>query len=158
MMQPQRQQHLTKYAAASLSDTSFVSSSSSLSVGRDISAPSVLSVSLETFAGSVRVPCSCLDGIWSKASEFLRKENAIVPAPGIGEDAKCVQSYRGKKPHLVLPKKSGQFSCDSDCPNFKALGICSHVVPVTETCKKLPDLVASFIKTNPNQICRGYNA
>ena len=74
MTQPQRQQHLTKFAAASLSDISFdtnVGSSSSLSVGRDVSAPSVLSVNLETFAGSVRVPRNCLDGIWSKASELL---------------------------------------------------------------------------------------
>ena len=66
--------------------------------------------------------------------------------PGFGEDAKCMLSYRGKKPDLVLPKKSGQFSCDCDCQNFKALGICSHVVALAETCKKLPDLIASFIK------------
>ena len=86
------------------------------------------------------------------ASELLRTEN--VPASGFGENAKCVLSYQGKKPHRVIPKKVGQFSYDSDCPNFKALGICSHVVAVAETCQKLLDLVAPFIKAKktPNLI------
>ena len=114
---------------------------SSISVGRDMSVSSALSVHIDTFTGSVRVPRNCLDGIWSKAFELLRTDNAIVPTPGFGMNVKCVLSYRGKKPHLVTPKKGGQFSCDSDCPNFKALGICAHVVALAETCQKLHSLL-----------------
>ena len=116
MTQPQRQQHLTKFAAASLSDISFdtyVGSSSSMSVGCDVSAPAILSVNLETFSGSVRVPRNCLDSIWFKASQLLKTKNEIVPAPGFGEDAKCVLSYWGKKPHLVFQSSRNLFPCCS---------------------------------------------
>ena len=31
-----------------------------------------------------------------------------------------------KRPHLVVPVgKNGQFKCDSECLNFKSLGLCS---------------------------------
>ena len=77
--------------------------------------------------------------------KLLRTENAHVAAPGFGLNAKCVLSYQGKKPHLVVPKK-GQFACDCDYPNFKALGICAHVVAVAEMCRKLPEFVEWFKK------------
>ena len=44
-----------------------------------------------------------------------------------------VLSYSGKPPHLVTPKQTGDFSCDSSCSNWKLLGICSHSVAVAET-------------------------
>ena len=58
---------------------------------------------------------------------------AIAPAPGQPSEARMVLSYSGKTPHMVTPKKIGDFSCDSSYPNWKSLGICSHSVAVAET-------------------------
>lgn len=48
---------------------------------------------------------------------------------------------------MVTSKKSGTFSCDSDCPNWTGLGICSHSVAVAELCGKLPQQVSAFKQT-----------
>lgn len=107
---------------------------------------------IDSFVDSVRVPLNSLEGIWKKASELLKTENAIVPAPVVGTNAKFVLSYRGNRPHLVVPKKGGSFVCDSDCPNWKALSICAHSVAVAEFCHKLPEFVEKFRKSkkSPN--------
>ena len=64
-------------ANSSLSDDT-----SSTVVGRD---PSFnLSVNVDAVAGFVRVPLTCLEGIWRKATELLRTDGAIVSAPVLG--------------------------------------------------------------------------
>ena len=68
-----------------------------------------------------------------KGQKLMETDGAIVPAPGQPPEARMVLSYNGKPPHLVTPKKSGDFSCDSSCPNWKSLGICSHSGAVAET-------------------------
>ena len=75
-----------------------------------------------------------------------------MSAPGVGKDAKYVLSYTGQKPHLVVPKKGGNFSCDQDCPNWKGLKICSHSVAVAEHCGKLPEFISWYkkLKHTPN--------
>ena len=60
------------------------------------------------------------------------QEDSIVSAPGYPKGSKMVKSTSGKRPHLVKCAKGGRFSCDSDCPNWKALGICSHSVAVAQ--------------------------
>ena len=67
--------------------------------------PLLLSVDVNTVADGVRVPRNSLEGIWSKAVELLKTEGAIVSAPGVGDGAKFVLSYRGRNPHLVVPRK-----------------------------------------------------
>lgn len=128
------------------------SNSACICFGRDMSISSSLSVHINTFADAVRVPRNCLEGIWNKAAELLKTDDAIVPAPGVGADAKFVLSYQSNKPHLVIPKKGGNFACDSECPNWKALGICAHSVAVAELCKKLSEFIAYFkkVKKTPN--------
>ena len=79
-----------------------------------------------------------LEGIWTKASELISTNDAIVPAPGQDLGARMVLSYSGKVPHMVTPKKGGEFSCDSSCLNWKSMGICAHSVVVAEVNKKLP--------------------
>ena len=88
----------------------------------------------------------CLQGIWNKAAELLTTEGAIVPAPGCDNGAKFVLSYQGKKPHLVILKKSDMFACDSDCLNWKGLGICAHSVAVAEPEGKLSNFVEKVLK------------
>ena len=136
MSVPQREQHLKKFSNASVTDitpSSDLGQSTSLTsecLGRDLSCATSLAVDIHDVANSVRIPLNSLEGIWKKAAELLKTEGAIVPAPGVGDNAKFVLSYSGRKPHLVVPKKGGSFACDQDCPNWCALSICAHSVAV----------------------------
>jgi len=153
MMSAQREKHLQRFASASITDVSFPdddagsSTNTSLCIGRDQTLALSLSVHLNAFADGVWVPRNCLEGIWSKAAELLRTEGAIVSAPGVSDGAKFVLSYRGRNPHLVVPKTGGAFACDAECANWKAMGICAHSVAVAELSSKLPKFVAWFKRT-----------
>ena len=48
----------------------------------------------------MRIPLNSLEGIWNKAAQLLKTEGSIVPAPGVGDDAKFVLSYSGHKPQF----------------------------------------------------------
>ena len=154
MTTTQREQHLKRFAGASIADVGqpdHVAGSiteTPLCLGRDQTLPLLLSVDVNTVADGVRVPRNSLEGVWSKAAELLKTEGAIVSAPGVGEGAKFVLSYRGRNPHLVVPRKGGAFACDGNCPNWKALNICAHSVAAAELCSKLPEFVAWFKKAN----------
>lgn len=148
---PQREQHIRKFSNVSVSDVSpgdlsGGTLSDSACLGRVLSPVSTLSVSVHDVADAVRIPLTCLEGIWNKAAELLKAEEAIVSAPGVGDGAKFVLSYSGRKPHLVVPKKGGAFACDGECPNWKALNICAHSVAVASLCGKLSEFVTWFKK------------
>ena len=55
--------------------------------------------------------------------------------------SKFVLSYSSSKPQLVVPSNTSVFACDSECPNWKGLGICEHSVAVTEMNGKLSDYI-----------------
>ena len=142
----QRAKHLQKVSSLTLSDIGDSSSDTShllCSRNPDMAA---LSVDLSVLVGTAKLPQTVLEGIWNKASELLKTDGAIVSAPGLGGGAKYVMSYGGSKPHLVTLKKGGSVCCDADCPNWKGLGICSHVVAVAEYCGVLTQLIANFKK------------
>jgi hypothetical protein len=111
---------------------------------------SSLSVDVSTAATLVNIPISCLEGMWIKAKRLMETDGAIAPAPGQPSEARMVLSYSGKTPHMVTPKKNGDFSCDSSCPNWKSLGICSHSVAVAETNGQLRLFLSSKKKKSPN--------
>ena len=93
-----------------------------------------LSVTAEQcHSGDQKVPFASIQGIWRKAEKLITEPNAIVPAPGFNEGVMMVLSRSGKRPHLVKCGKGGRVSCDSDCPNWKSLNICSHCVVAAET-------------------------
>ena len=50
---------------------------------------------------------------------------------------------------MVTPSKGGVFSCESNCPNWKSLGICSHSVAVAQVNGKLEEFI-SAVKKSPN--------
>jgi hypothetical protein len=108
-----------------------------------------LSVDVNTVAAKVSVHLDILKGIWKKAVELLQLPTSMSPAPGQPEKARMVISRGGKRPHLVIPCKGGRFKCDSDCVNFKSLGICSHSVAVAESDGSLSQFLAYFAK-KPN--------
>ena len=99
-----------------------------------------LSIRVDAFADLVIVPRSVLDGIWEKACELVMDSNSIASAPGY-DKGHTVKSSSGKRPHLVVPKSSGQYCCDGDCGNHKSLGICSHSVAVAEINGELKEFV-----------------
>ena len=105
-----------------------------------------LSVELPTFADCVMTPNPVLEGIWKKAEETVGDPQKIVPAPGCSALARMVESKTAKRPHLVTPGKGGRFSCDSECPNYKSFGICSHIVAVAEVNHMLPAFIEYFKK------------
>ena len=136
----QRQVHLQKVAKTAVSTGRHGESD-------DIVTPLSLSLDVESVAESVSIPLSCLQGIWGKATELLNTPRAVTSAPGHPEKARMVMSRSGQRPHLVLPCKGCQFKCDSDCLNFKSLGICSHSVAVVEINQQLQEFVVGFTKS-----------
>ena len=153
MTSQQQRKHLDRIAHASvtdLGDTSIVNPFPSTSE-RMLSGTS-LSVDVHELASEVTIPLTCLQGIWTKATELLSTAGSMVPAPGCDSGARLVLSRSGKHPHLVLPCKSSGFKCDSDCANFKSLGICSHTVVVAHLNDQLSEFVTRFkkAKKKPN--------
>lgn len=57
-----------------------------------------------------------------------------------------VESKSESRPHLVTAGKGNKFSCDGDCTNYKAFGICSHVVTVANITGLLPAFLDTFQK------------
>ena len=91
---------------------------------------SPLSVSVNSFCNQVVVQEHILDAIWRKAAELLKEAGSIVEAPG--GTGFLVKSNSHPCPHHVTLKKSGQYCCDSECPNWQSLCICSHSVAAAE--------------------------
>lgn len=89
----------------------------------------------------------CLSAKWGKLSFCNHWEccwnsectSYLPSAPGQESEARMVLSYSGKVPHMAVPKKGGEeFSCDVQCSNWKAMGICSDTLAK----KKLPHFLS----------------
>ena len=168
MTQEQRKNHLSKLQSVVLKSTigenglhlcskpSNSPASTSLQLSSpdnaavQISVSSELSVDVSTAATLVNIPITCLEGIWIKARKLIETDGAIAPAPGQLPEARMVLSYSGKPPHMVTPKKNGDFSCDSSCPNWKSLGMCSYSVAVAETNGRLQEILSVKKKKTPS--------
>ena len=149
MSEKQREGHMKKVSATKVlpqsehsADEGSSATQSTSSLGRPVS------VDVNVVAAKVSVHLDCLKGIWKKAEELLQSPTSMSPAPGQPESARMVISRGGKRPHLVVPSKGGRFKCDSDCINFKSLGICSHSIAVAELNGTLPQFLAHFEKGN----------
>ena len=146
MTEKQRSDHMKRVANTKVIVSSIAVDPSVTSPVADLEASKHLSVDVNTVAASVSVPLECLKGILQKAEELRNSQHGMSPAPGQPEEARMVLSCSGKRPHLVLPSKGGRFKCDSDCLNFKYLGICSHSVAVAECNNLLTEFLAHFQK------------
>ena len=124
MSRDQREKHLKKVAQAQISCLE--------SESVDLYKLKELSIDPQKFQSGLSIPLPSVQAIWSKAAELISEPNSIVAVPGHGTESKMVLSRRGKRPHLVTCGKNGRYSCDSDCPNWKSLGICSHSVAVAQ--------------------------
>ena len=124
-------------------ETSGCSSKQYLSVS-DVIQENSLSVSVESFSREVIADEAILNAVWKKAAELLLDSSSIVQAPG-GTDF-LVKSYSISRPHLVKVKKGGQYCCDSDCPNWQSLRLCSHTVATAEKEGELQTFVQWYKK------------
>ena len=52
--------------------------------------------------------------------------------PGGNSKDRMVKSSLGPRPHIITAKKTGQYACDGQCPNWKSLKVCSHTVAAAE--------------------------
>ena len=102
-----------------------------------------LSVDFESASADLPISSGVFEGIWKKASELLMSEGAIATAPGLASQARTVISKTRPGFHTVVPGKGGRFACDN-CPNYKSLGICSHMVAVAEVNGMLSDFLDWF--------------
>lgn len=143
MTPQQRKKRLDPNAHASVTGHT---STPSCDSPRSASSASVLSVDVQQVASEVTIPLAFLQGIWTKATELLSTTNSVVPAPGNCAEARLVLSRTGQRPHFVLPCKTGGFKCDSDCANYKSIGICSHTVVVAHLNNQLSTFVARVKK------------
>ena len=92
----------------------------------------MLSIDVSHFCDSVLIPRSVLDAIWKKGNELLNDSNSICMVPGGNSNDRIVKSNSGPRPHIVTAKKTGQYACDGECPNWKSLKVCSHTVAAAE--------------------------
>jgi hypothetical protein len=114
-----------------------------------------LSVSVEDGATLTNLRITNLDGIWNKATSLLQQENMIVPAPGNSPKARMVASYTSNLPHLVKPGvKTGSYTCDSNCPNWKSQSLCSHTVAVAELHGELKEFLLCRKKKGEPSVLR----
>ena len=142
MTKEQRRAHLKKMLQAAIKSVTAAYTPSPSPATTDLA----LAVDVETVSSSVGIPVSILKGVWDKAEELLQSTNSISAAPGYPADAKMVESRGGKRPHLVVAGKGGQFKCDEECLNFKSIGICSHTVAVAQLNNSLQQFIGWFMK------------
>ena len=138
MSQGQREKHLKKVAHSQINCSESQSTESHQS--------KELSIDPKKFQSGLNIPLPSVQAIWNKAAELVSQPNSIVAAPGHGTESKMVMSRRGKRPHLVTCGKNGRYSYDSDCPNWKSLGICSHSVAVAHVNNSLQEFCDYYRK------------
>ena len=138
MSRDQREKHLKKVAHAQIN---------CLENETAVAQSKELPVDPKKFQSGLNIPLPSVQAIWNKAAELISQPNSIVGAPGHGAESKMVMSRKGKRPHLVTCGKNGRYSCDSDCPSWKSLGICSHSVAVAHTNDSLQEFCDYYRKS-----------
>ena len=103
MTSKQRKEHLLKLQSVSVKPLTSSSPSQMVVVAYE------LSLDVETAATQLNIPISCLEGIWSKASKLIVTDGALTPALGQSSKARMILSYSGRVPHMVVPKKNGEY-------------------------------------------------
>jgi len=56
-----------------------------------------------------------------------------IKAPWVNDEkARLVKSSSSPQPHLVTRHPKNVYICDKECPIFKAISMCAHVVATAE--------------------------
>ena len=126
----QRQSHIKRVLSLSVGQSKHVRPCNR-QLFPQCSSNSILSVDINSFSHLVLVPNAVPTAIWSKAKDILN-DHAICSVPGGDAKDRLVKSSSNPRPHMVTFKRSGQYTCDKDCPNWESLSICSHSVASAE--------------------------
>lgn len=97
------------------------------------------------------VPLETVRGIWSKAKDLLNTPGAVVNGPRLANtdpQTVIVASKSSTKPRVISHKSQGVLSCETTCPNWAAIRICSHSVAASHFCSELDDFLAKYRKKN----------
>ena len=149
MSREQRKKHMHKVSTVQFAFTSGIPGDieQRSSNSESMSTSAQLSVRPEDFHSGLKILLAAIQGIWKKAEELLSDPNAISPAPGYDSRCKMVMSRSGKRPHLVTCTKQGKYTCDSECPNWKSVNICSHSVAVAQVSNSLQEFCNLYRKS-----------
>ena len=147
MTTKQREIHLRKVATAEVQGVLNCSEDACCSVPNNFDySPLPVSPQEANLSG---IPLSTVEGIWKKAKELLEKEGAVVNGPcfsGSSDRTVIVASKSSSKPYIVTCKPHGIISCESTCPNWAALRICSHAVAAAYFCSELCAFLEKYSK------------
>ena len=91
---------------------------------------------------------SVLAPMWEKANKLLKLERGIQRAASSDPNAWCVQSSSSPVPHFITSKDTGQFLCDSQCPQWVSTKICSHTLAASQVSGKLSNFLSWYTFTN----------
>lgn len=97
------------------------------------------------------VPLETVRGIWSKARDLLKSPGAVVNGPRLSSTdprTVVVASKSSTKPRVIGHKSQGVLSCETLCPNWAALRICSHSVAAAHFCSELEHFLVTYRKKN----------
>ena len=105
-------------------------------------------------SGITSLPADMIQLLWKKAERLLTIPNGVCNAPGMN-NAKCVASESGEKPHIVVQSrhKEGVINCDDACLGWKAQRICAHVLAAAESMGCLNTFLKGYnkgTKVQPN--------
>ena len=131
MTPKQRELHLHKVATTKVVGSLSFTENDEMSLSDSASTDySPLPVTPEE-AGLSNIPLMIVKGIWNKAKELLQTQGAVVIGPCFSKSVDTtvvVASKTSSKPRIVTIKPQGIICCESSCPNWSALRICSHSV------------------------------
>ena len=97
------------------------------------------------------VPLETVRGMWKKAKDLLTTPGAVVNGPRFSNSdpqTVVVASKSCTKPHVITHKSPGVLSCESTCPNWAAIRICSHTIAAAHFCSELGNFLEKYRKKN----------
>ena len=75
--------------------------------------------------------------MWEKAEKLIGMDRGLQRAASSDNSAWSVQSFSSPVRHFITSKKSGQFICDPQVPQWVSLNICSHTLAVAKKMEQL---------------------
>lgn len=96
------------------------------------------------------------------AASLLQTDTAVTVAPGLDRQVRCVILYHSDTSHVVQPKGSTQYVCDSNCPQWVSYNICLHTVAVAQLNNVLGEFLEWYVvicsSTKPHYFGNDWNA
>ena len=92
------------------------------------------------------VPLETVRGMWKKAKDLLTTPGAVVNGPRFSNSDPQTVVVASKS--CTKPQSPGVLSCESTCPNWAAIRICSQTIAAAHFCSELGNFLAKYRKKN----------